>query len=122
MTVSRLSLEITRSGEPTSLLGDFTTGAPLHKNWTILGANPSSVIMMPPRSVYRAEWPHPCGLGPGEGRLEHSVDFIEGFFGEFGIWTVVAPPSGMLGNGRNIVFVSEDYTMRETGFFRAVFQ
>lgn len=118
MTVGDITHTTTRNGQVETLAANFTTGAPLHKNWTILAADPASIIMMPPTSAFRAQWHYVCTSAPGADSLE---------FGrlEFGDWESLfwgpADSKGaLLANGTRIHFVTDVNTGGEGGFFRVV--
>ncbi len=117
MTVSRTSIEISRPADSTSLIGDFTTGNPLRKDWTLLGANPAGIVMLPLHSSYRIEWSNVCRPEPGAGTLEHLVSFLDEF-GDPATWMTLPSTPRLLANGMNVVHVTETDTAAETGFFR----
>lgn len=114
MTVSGAGILITK-GARTSLQGKFNGGVKPDKNWTILAEDPASVMALPAKSVYRAEWQDACGAGTGLGVLERN----DSLFDALG-WTPVKTSPAMLANGNNVVFITEPDALNPIGFFRAV--
>lgn len=117
MTVSHLGINIERAADSTALAADFTTGIPLHKDWTILGANPSGIVMMPARCSYRIEWENFCSDSSDAGMLQHFESFLDPF-GEPANWGDFPRPPRLFGNGKNVVYLTQDELPSETGFFR----
>lgn len=114
LTLSGARIQVPNSAK-TSLNGVFDTGAKLDKNWTILAADPASLITVPAQSVYRAEWMETCPMGPGVNFLERSENVARA-----ADWIPVAPLSRVLANGLNVTFLTEAETAGISAFFRVV--
>lgn len=112
VTISSAAIRIP-GGNRTSLIGNWETGAPLHKNWTLLAADPASVMMKPAFSVYRAEWNDVCNTGIGSHVLEKSPTLFDAT-----AWTPVETPVISLATGYNVGFIREDDAPVGSGFFR----
>ena len=85
----------------------------MHKNWTLLAADPASVMMKPAFSVYRAEWNDVCNTGIGSHVLEKSPTLFDAT-----AWTPVETPVISLATGYNVGFIREDDAPVGSGFFR----
>jgi hypothetical protein len=115
ITVSGIRIGITNadSGTTNTVISDFTTGAPLDDaTWNILADDPASVLIIPPESVYRAEWRNTVGAGVGQNSLQSSNTL-----GSAPSWPAL-PQGTTFGNGTNIVFVTRQFATNTTGFFR----
>ncbi|MBM3841496.1 MAG: hypothetical protein FJ398_26830 [Verrucomicrobia bacterium] len=121
INVGRASIITTRSGQEVNLVGEWTSGQPLHKNWTILALDPASVVMMPAQSIYRFNWQAGCTLnGGGMESLEQTVIDPFGFTLLLELWEPVAPQPRitMLANGSSIAFLTDTTPPGEFGFYR----
>lgn len=114
LTLSGARIRVPNSAK-TTLNGVFDNGARLDKNWTILAADPASLVTIPAESVYRAEWLEACGMGPGLNLLERSDSVAPA-----PNWIPVETLSRVLANGLNVTFVTAAELPAATGFFRAV--
>ncbi len=118
ITVSRASIDISRpTGQSTSLVGDFTSGGPLRKDWTILAADPAAVFMAPIGSRFRLAWPMVCQTTPGAGSLDYLVSFFDEF-GDPATWAPFPATPKLLADGSYVVHVTETAAGADTGFFR----
>lgn len=114
MTVGSAGILISKGGR-TSLQGKFTGGVKPDKNWTILAEDPASIMTLPAKSVYRAEWQDVCGTGTGLGVLERNDSLFDPFN-----WAPVKTSAAMLANGNDVVFITEADAPNPMGFFRAI--
>src|SRR5260221_10859884 len=101
MTVSSVEISITNSNATNIISSDFTTGAPLEPaKWDILADDPTSIIVMPSNSVYRATWRNASGAGVGPNSLVYT-----NALGGPAAWPAVRTGI-LLGDSTNVVFIT----------------